>query len=168
MKKIMFRNYLVLFFVVLFVVSCASQGGIQPTMELQKPPGSFKTLVVEVKTDLPDRQGEVKELKEKIVQKLVEKGLNERINEHGDLKIDVKIIDVSGVSTAGRLMFGALAGRATVKATVDLNDTKENKKVGSFVVEGKSSGGSIFAGTTSQALEMAAEQIADYVAKKVL
>lgn len=59
-----------------------------------------------------------------------------------------------GVSTFGRLMFEALAGKAFVKVKVELIDTTENRKVGEFEASGMSSGGSIFAGTTSQTEDM--------------
>jgi hypothetical protein len=50
---------------------------------------------------------------------------------------------------------------------VELIDLKMGKTIGAFKVEGKSSGGTIFAGTTPQAIERAVEQIVDFVQKSM-
>jgi len=149
-----------------FIYSCASTSSIQPTGNTFSKGilDNYKTIKFEVSTVLSDRQDEVKELQQKIIEKIKEKGLESKLSENPDLKVLIKITDVKGVSTAGRLMFGALAGRATVQAQVELIDTNKGK-IGELQAEGKSSGGTIFAGTTSQALEKLADQIVEYIAK---
>ncbi|WP_353684557.1 DUF4410 domain-containing protein [Thermodesulfovibrio sp. 3907-1M] len=155
---------LFLIFTLFSLSGCASTGSIQPveSMNLQGKLSNYKTMNFEVTTTLNDRQDEVKELKEKLIEKAKEKGLDKKLVENPELKVVVNITNVSGVSTMGRLMFGALAGRATVEAQVELIDSAKGK-ITELKAEGKSSGGSIFAGTTSQALDKLAEQIIDYL-----
>jgi hypothetical protein len=152
----------------IFLFGCASTGTIQSVGDNAPEKGilsNYNAIKFEVSTSLPDRQDEVKELQQKIIEKAKEKGLESKLSENPNLKVLIKITDVRGVSTAGRILFGGLAGRATVKAQVELIDTVKGK-IGELEAEGKSSGGTVFAGTTSQALERLAEQIVDYIAQK--
>ncbi len=61
----------------------------------------------------------------------------------------VNISEIMGVSTFGRIMFGALAGKAFVRANLELINTGENKKIGILEGEGMSLEDSMFAGRTS-------------------
>lgn len=60
-------------------------------------------------------------------------------------------------------MLGGLAGRGSITVNADLVDGKTGKKLGSFTSEGKTSGGTVFSGTTEQALRRAAEQVVGFV-----
>lgn len=60
-------------------------------------------------------------------------------------------------------MFGALAGQARLVADVNVLDARTKETLGQMRAEGKSSGGHVFAGTTSEALDQLASQIADYL-----
>lgn len=64
-------------------------------------------------------------------------------------------------------MVGAMAGRAGIDVEVELVDVKESRNIGTFVAQGRSSGGSVFAGTTPQAVERAAEQIVEFIQKNM-
>jgi len=73
------------------------------------------------------------------------------------------VTDVRGVSGLSRFLFGAMAGRASIRADVQLVELATGEKIGAFSIEGKSSGGTVFAGTTSQALEKTGEGVAEYI-----
>jgi len=67
------------------------------------------------------------------------------------------------VSRADRIAAGALAGKARVDIEVDLVDFQSGEVVGEASFQGTSSGGSMFAGTTEQALENTSQLIADFI-----
>jgi hypothetical protein len=70
----------------------------------------------------------------------------------------VTITSVREVDRLTRLAFGASAGRASVNAHVELR--QNGRTVGGFDADAHSSGGSIFAGGTDQAVEALADQVA--------
>jgi hypothetical protein len=79
------------------------------------------------------------------------------------VQLNATITELSRVGSGTRLLLGALAGQASVKVDVELKDTT-GKILGKFTASGKSSGGTIFAGTTDQALEEAAKEIVGFFA----
>ena len=79
-----------------------------------------------------------------------------------DYLVRVKITSLKDVGSTERLMLGALAGRASISADVEVYD-RTGAFIGGMTAEGKSSGGTIFAGTTKEAIELAAGQIANYL-----
>ena len=64
-------------------------------------------------------------------------------------------------------MLGAFAGRGSVKVSADLLDGRSGGKLSAFTSEGKTSAGTVFAGTTEQALQRAAEEIAGFVSQSL-
>lgn len=80
-----------------------------------------------------------------------------------DLILNMKIKDLKKVSTTSRIMFGMFAGRSKILVENELVDHSTGHRVGSFTAQGKSSGGTVFAGTTDQALEKVADQIVNFV-----
>jgi len=81
------------------------------------------------------------------------------------LKVTAEIRELRGVSEAGRIWFGGLAGRARLLVHVTVTDIKSGAPVETFDAEGKSSGGTVFAGTTDQAIQRTAEQIVAEIIK---
>ena len=75
----------------------------------------------------------------------------------GELLVEAEVININRVSRAARVLAGGLAGLASVELQVKLVDQKENKLIGETNVTGKSSGGTIFAGTTEEAIKEAAK-----------
>ena len=151
-----------------FLSHCASSGqtlnATPPTTKL----GSYKRVVVNVTSTVPDTSPETIQLESQVVSTL--RGLNTFDNVStangggsGDLRINATIADLRKVSGAKRAMLGGLAGRGNLVVNVKLVDTASGKEVGAFTAQGTTSGGTVFAGTTEQAIELAARQIAQYV-----
>ena len=74
-----------------------------------------------------------------------------------------RITYMKRLTKTARIMLGAMAGRAGVAVHVQLEDGLSGESLGEADIEGKSSGGTIFAGGTEQAFEEAANQIAEFV-----
>ena len=62
-----------------------------------------------------------------------------------------------------RAMLGAFAGQSRMLVNVALIEQKSGDGIAKFMVEGKSSGGTIFTGTTEQTIGRATEQIVEFV-----
>lgn len=80
-----------------------------------------------------------------------------------DLVVDCHISDIKRVNRAVRILFGAFSGRASVEIKVILRNQKERTIEGEAVIEGASSGGTIFAGITDHAIDNAAHTISEFV-----
>ena len=76
-----------------------------------------------------------------------------------ELGILVVVSDVRDVDNFNRIMWGAMAGQARTRALVEVRNRKTNEVLGAAEVEGLSSGGSVFAGTTSQAVDRVADEV---------
>jgi hypothetical protein len=81
------------------------------------------------------------------------------------IKVNADIKEVYAVSNTARVMVGAFAGQARILVQVTVSDLKSGKQIETFEAEGKSSGGSVAAGTTDQAVQRVAEQIVAEVVK---
>jgi len=152
---------------VIFALSlwgCASTGTVSTAIAPTVPLDNFKTLSVNVQTKVENSEKEAQAFKEILIAEL-KKNNRWKVadNPHqSQLELSATITNMKKVGTTARLIGGALAGRASVDVDVVLKDTNGNL-ITQFSVEGKSSGGTIFAGTTNQALEKAAEQIAVFM-----
>lgn len=80
-----------------------------------------------------------------------------------DLLIQYEVTGIKRVSSEMRALFGAFMGRGWIRAHVRLRRARDGTILGEADVEGFSSGGTVFAGTTGQAIEKAAGTIADFV-----
>jgi hypothetical protein len=80
------------------------------------------------------------------------------------IKVSADIREIKKVSDNAREWAGALAGQARIIVHVTVSDLKSGSQIESFDVEGKS-GKSAFAGTTEEAIERAAEQVAAEVVR---
>jgi hypothetical protein len=79
--------------------------------------------------------------------------------ETGDgIKLQVEITALKPVTDDARDWFGPLAGRASVTVRVQVTDLKTDRLIETFGVAGQS-GQSAYAGTTPEALQMAADKI---------
>jgi hypothetical protein len=129
--------------------------------------------MVEVKSDPAptDNQAELLEqLQIRIIVKLRAAKAFEKMysqaetDSHSDLRIAVTITKIRDVDNFNRFMWGAMAGQARTEATVEFTEQTTGKLIGSGRIEGKSSNGTVFSGTTSEAVE----RVADEVVKLVL
>lgn len=170
MKAVINLQKHILIFALMVLVGCASTGTLKSTMLSDVKLSNFKTIVIHVSSQVPEASNEVIQLESLTITKLREKGLFEKViagsaspDAQADLKIDVEITKLKKVTAAARAMLGALAGRGGVVLNAKLIDLNTEEIISTFEAEGKSSGGSIFAGTTNQAIEQAASQIVEYV-----
>lgn len=96
---------------------------------------------------------------------LLTRGLFRTVRDDGTdapVRIDVALTDVREVTQGQRSFFGALAGAARIVARVDVY--ADGRQIDTFIAEGKSSSGSVMAGTTTQAAAIIARQIGDRIA----
>jgi len=80
-----------------------------------------------------------------------------------DLKLKVTITELRKVSAGARVMVGAFAGRGKMVVKMEVFDGKSDTKIGEGTAEGLTSGGTVFAGTTPQAVERVAEQVVSFL-----
>lgn len=163
MRRKVFSMVLVVIFALSFY-GCASTGSITSTIAPTVSPDGFKSLSVSVQTKVEDSEKEAQAFKEILITELKKKNKWEVVgsSSQSQLELSATITNLKKVGTAARLLGGGIAGRASVDVDVVLKDTKGNV-ISQFSVNGKSSGGTIFAGGTEQALEKAAEQIAAFM-----
>ncbi len=148
--------------VALVLAGCASSGVLTGAVPPAGGLGRFKTVSVTVESRLADTQEEATRLQALIVAGLQKPGRWQVADQNPDLVLTATLTDVYKVPRAARLIGGALAGQASVDADVVLRDA-HGAEVSRFHVTGKSSGGTIFAGTTDQALARAAEQVVAFI-----
>lgn len=151
----------------ILLLACASGGTTVAAAPVEAKLSKYKTLIVNTSSNVPNADTELVQLENLLVGKLRQSGSFAKVTTDTDVKqgvrLDAKIVALREVSTAKRVMLGALAGRGRISVAVELVDVATGKKLGSFQSEGKTSGGTVFAGTTDQAIERVAEQIVDFV-----
>jgi hypothetical protein len=81
----------------------------------------------------------------------------------GGLRVVTEIVDINRVTGGQRAMVGAFAGRGWIRLRVYLYDGATDEQIGDASIEGFSSGGTVFAGTTSDAMDEAAEKVVEFV-----
>lgn len=153
---------------VLPLCGCASSG---QTLNAQAPTtklSAYKSVVVNVTSSVPDTSRETLQLESMIVSTLNTAKTFPAVSGGsaggtGELRVNAVITDLRRVSSGARVMLGAFAGRGNMTVDVKLVDTRDGKTVGSFTSQGTSSGGTVFSGTTDQAVELAARQIVEFL-----
>jgi len=80
-----------------------------------------------------------------------------------DLQLTAEITWLKRVSGGDRFWLGALAGRAMISVDVEFIETSSGNVIGAFVADGKSSGGTAFAGTTQEAIDRVIEKIDEFI-----
>lgn len=165
----------------LYLIALAVLAGCVSTgkLELAKPAerGSltqYKVLMVEV-TDQTGSAGQASgqaavQLENAIITQLRDGKSFEKVyskealgDNFADLLLHVTITSVRRVGSAARWGFGALAGRGKVFVNMDLTDPKSGDQLSEATAVGKTSGGTVFAGTTPQATKRVAEQVVKFV-----
>lgn len=152
------------------ISGCASIGTIRTTQLPSVKLGSYKTMGIQAISSVPDTTEELVQLETAIIARLRDAGLFEKVfsptnspDTKTDLLLKANITAVNRVSPGARVLLGAFAGRATISVEAELSENTSGKVIGSFTTEGKSSGGTIFAGTTPQAIDRAVEKIVEFV-----
>lgn len=81
-----------------------------------------------------------------------------------ELLVDLRIGSVERVGSGERAALGGLAGQARVALALDLIEVSSGSRVGAVQIEGLSSGGSAFAGTTEEAIEQTVNRVQRFLA----
>ncbi|MDI1471037.1 hypothetical protein QI155_00600 [Thermodesulfovibrio sp. 1176] len=156
----------------LFISGCAAKSIIQTEKDFKLR--NYKTVSVNVGSFLPscdeECDKEIKNIETLLIEKIKKTALFEIVSveiQNPELTINIRITELRIVSAKDRFLHGALAGRAKVAGTIELFDHINNENLGKFIVEGISSGGTVFAGTTKQAVEKFIEQIINFIYEKV-
>lgn len=150
------------------LIGCASSSTIKVTQPVSVDLQSLDRMSVFVKSEIQGAETEVESIRNRILASLRSwDRFSEATGVTGGVKFDfalhVELVTLSRVSTGARIMVGAFAGRATVGLVVELLNTRTGATVGACSIEGKSSGGSVFAGTTEQAIERAVERVMEFI-----
>jgi hypothetical protein len=152
---------------------CASKGGLRVHTPLTLETTEGKSVEVNVQSKVEDSAQETAQFESAIIARLKKSGAFGPVFTTAgagegtpDLKLQVTITELKKVGSGARVMMGALGGRGRLLADVNLVDGASGESLGQAVAEGKSSGGTVFAGTTSQAIDLAADQVAKFVTAK--
>ncbi len=152
-----------------FLIGCASQTSVKPDSLFQIK--EVKSVSVIVDTIIPSSEKEIEAIEQKLIEKLREANIFSKVsikNQKSDLIIKVQIEELVKVSKSDRFWFGSLAGRAKVAGKVTLIESFSGKVLVSFDLEAISSGGTIFAGTTEQAIDNFVEKLTDFILTHVV
>jgi hypothetical protein len=168
-------NFITVFIIgsMLLMTGCASTGSLQVQKPMTASLGSYKILAVDVLAQSAVSEEDMeKELAGMIVVKLREKNLFEKVystratvEKTFDLKLVVNLTSVTKVGSNARVWLGAFAGQGVLEGDVQIIDGKSSQVLAKATVQGTTSAGTAFSGTTSQAVERMAEQVVDFVAK---
>ena len=148
---------------------CAATSAI----EVQQRPtrtASMRTALVVVTTSVERSEQTAREIEGAIVEHLRRRNTFERVyssfSRQGrpvDVTLEANVTRFQGVSDVARNYAGAFAGQAVIVADLVLKSST-GETLAAATVEGKSSAGSAFAGTTQQAIQLVAERAALFVA----
>jgi len=175
MKRYTFVKYGVISILILILFGgCASTGTIRVTTPMTVKLSTYKTMFLDFSSQVPGSSEETVQLETMTIVKLQEKGLFDKLiagssspDAQADLRLNAKIVRLKRVTSEARMWVGGMAGRAGIDVEVELFDLKESKTIGTFMAQGRSSGGTVFAGTTPQAVERAVEQIVEFIQKNM-
>jgi len=138
---------------------------------LLRKAAALDCIVVSTASVLPQLQHEQAVFNDRVVSALRETSLFPNVEADrltngcgAGMIIHSEITAIKKVSDASRLWFGGLAGQARVVVQVTISDVDSGQLIETFEVEGRS-GQSARAGTTDEAVQLAAEQVANEVLK---
>ena len=153
----------------LFGVGCASSSKVMKS-SMKEPVrlSDYRELKVQVSSKRDYEQEHLAKLQELITHKQKAERAKRRApasaqTQKEGLYLKVNVTKLSTVTKFSRIMFGAFAGRAEVIADVYVYEKGKNRPIGHFQVNGKSSGGSVAAGGTDEAIQKTAEAIVTYL-----
>ncbi len=166
-------NLAAILFLLLNLAGCASPSGAvkNDSPVLLGNLVSLDFVFVESTSSLGDLETEKHLLNDFIVSGLREtqfftsvSGNKADVNSGGGIKVAADIKEINKVSDNARLWTGALAGQSRILLQVTVSDLNSGNQIEVFEAEGQS-GKSAFAGTTDEAIQLAAEQIVAKVVK---
>lgn len=166
------KRLIVILFLATMISSCASTGTVKTAQPLsgKLSTSAFKSVEIQTSTLIADSEKEQDQLETLIMMRLREADLFEKVSPQGNslagqnnLQLKATIAGLNRISPRTRVLLGGLAGRATISVEVELSEKTTGKVIGAFVAEGKSSWGTVFSGTTLEAIERAVEKIVEFV-----
>ncbi|MCX8026660.1 MAG: DUF4410 domain-containing protein [Thermodesulfovibrionales bacterium] len=163
------RRFSLIILVFVLLSGCAGQSVVRPDAEFKVKGGITANVVV--KTVIPQNQKEIDQIETTLLEKLKKANIFSSLVEKGqkaDLLISVDIEQMALVSRSERFWVGAMAGRAKVSGKVSVIDHYSGKSIGSFDVETTSSGGTVFAGTTDDAIDKFTDEVVRYLVERVI
>jgi hypothetical protein len=163
--------------VLLLACGCASSGNFTMMQPVSAKLSQYKSVTVEVKSKLT-KPANLHEFMEQLESRIVVRLRNGHAfgkiytaadtDSHADLRITVSITKVYDLGIGDRIMWGGMAGQATTHGFVELTDQTTGKLIGSGEIIGRSSdNGTIWSGTTSEAVDRAADAVVDLVEKNM-
>ncbi|MBX2884528.1 MAG: DUF4410 domain-containing protein [Granulosicoccus sp.] len=164
------RTFFNLIAVVLSLSGCAATGSLEETIGPAIDLRQFSQVRVVIDAATDEQRDIVDLLEAKLIAQLARSGSFEKVwsaraadSEQADLSMRVKLVDLNRVSSEQRALWGGLVGRGAVVLDVLLLNNANDQTVGGFQASGKSSGGTSFSGTTTQAIDQAVAQIIRYI-----
>ena len=162
----MVRNIFLVFIVGLFFSGCAGGSSSNEIMAFQPVDGIDKTVMVVVYSENERAQKRIPEVENALVSGLNLRGTFKRAAtdlETSDFTLEVEILDTKNVGDSSRVMLGALAGRAKITLRAKFFERGNETPLGIIETQGKSSGGTVFAGTNDQAAQNAVQEILQWI-----
>jgi len=164
------KKIIILLLVAILFAGCASKGVTVTTQPVSTKLSNYQTMLINVSSLILGAEEEITKVESMLVTTLRQSENFEKIiggsvapDEITDLQLNVKIVKVKKVGSGARAMLGIFDGRAHIVCDVELIDSKDSKKIGAVKAEGKSSGGSVFAKGTDQAIKRATEKIIEFI-----
>ncbi|MCS7215237.1 MAG: hypothetical protein RMI30_07120 [Thermodesulfovibrio sp.] len=163
------RRFSLLILIFILASGCAGQTIIKTEVEFKIKEN--KTAQVVVETQIPGTDKELEQTETVLIEKLKSANIFSSIvgkNQNADFLLKINIEELVRVSKSDRFWLGALAGRAKIAGKVTLVENFSGRSIGSFYIESTSSGGTIFAGTTEDAINKFADDIVKYLLEQVV
>lgn len=153
-----------------FTVGCGGGYKVSESKALEAKLGVFRSAQLEASSGDAETHEAVEPFKTKLFGELTSRGVFTNYStglDAGDseIRLSVVLTGLKTVSATERAMFGGMAGKARLTAAVTLTHLKTNQELGAFTITGKSSGGSVAAGGTSEAIDMTAIGVAEFLEK---
>ena len=128
---------------VLFLAACSSTGKTTSTSATSATIPRNTTAVLSVKANLAKdhryKDKVLETLREKLSSELVAEGIFKSVSvapASGDYQVDVEVTRIRVVTPGGRVMFGFMAGRNSVRVLVGVRKTTSGESVRSFETTG--------------------------------
>src|SRR5262249_8053825 len=126
------------------LAGCASSGELKSTTATTNRLSTYRTLVLEVSSTVPDSALETTQLETMAVTHLRSTGILEKViagsaataDTPADVRLRARITELNKVGAGSRAMLGAFAGRGKVVVVSELVDAQSGQSIGAFTAEG--------------------------------
>lgn len=160
-----FKKFIMIFFI-LFLGACSASSSQSVILAPTAVDGVDKTASVVVFSPDQKFQELIPAVEFALVSNLNMRGtfkLSQANLESSDFILEVEILDAKRVSTGSRAALGMLAGKARITLRAKFFESGNDQPLGIVEVEGKSSSGTIFSGTTDEAIQKAVQEITQWI-----